>query len=262
MFRKFRLHALPVALLLAACSGESPGDAKEVADLRTELQRTQQVAEKQREQISALERRLAGLAEDVARVRKASADVVAAATAKQDAAAAAANAGGDPANANANAAGVVIPNAPAMKAFFESEDGKKTFAAALKTANDQTEQDRANRTVDNLLARLAKEANLTDDQSKKMKDILGRSATQLREIMQSMRDGQAGGDPGDIRQKFTDLRTTTETEAKAVLSQTQFETFQKIIPAGGGMGGFGGFGGGRPRGGNNNGGGGGGNGGN
>jgi hypothetical protein len=248
MFRKFRLLVLPAAFALAACSSESTGDAKEVADLRTQLQRSQQMAEKQREQIATLERRIAGLAEDVARVHAASAAVAAAPAAKPDGAAT--DAGGDAPGAAA-ASTATIANAPAMKAYFESEEGKKTVAAALKAAQDQAEQERTSRTVDNLLARIGKDANLTEDQSKKMKDILNRGAAHLREIVQQMRDGPGGADMGDVRQKFTDLRTSVDNEVKVVLSQTQFDTYQKTIQQSGVLGGFGGGGPGgfgRPRG--------------
>jgi hypothetical protein len=253
MFRTFRFHALPAAaaLALAACSAEPPGDAKEVADLRAELQRTRQVTEKQREQITTLERRLAGLAEDVARVRGASPD--AASAPKPEGAAP--NAAVDPSAAHPTAVGgAAVVNAPAMKAFFESEEGRKTFAAALKVQQDEVEKERSARAVDSLLARLAKDANLTEDQSKKMKDILGRGAAQLTELRQSLQSGSGFADP-DVRQKFTDLRTSTDNEVKAVLSQTQFDTYQKSMSGVfGGFGGPGALGGNRPRGGNNNGG--------
>jgi len=252
MFRTFRFHALAAAaaLALAACSAEAPGDGKDVADLRTELQRTRQVTEKQREQITTLERRLAGLAEDVARVRAASPE--AASAPKPEGAAP--NAAVDPSAAHPAVGGAAVVNAPAMKAFFESEDGRKTFAAALKVQQDEAEKERSARTVDSLLARLTKDANLTEDQSKKMKDILGRGAAQLAELRQSLQGGAGFADP-DVRQKFTDLRTNTDNEVKAVLSQTQFETYQKSMSGVlGGFGGPGAFGGNRPRGGNNNGG--------
>jgi hypothetical protein len=251
MFRTFLLRALPavLAVSLAACSAESSGDAKEVADLRAELQRTKQVADKQREQIVSLERRISTLAEDVARVHKASEDIAAAPGAKPGDAAAATNAAGDPAAANGAAAGATTSvSAPAMKAYFESEEGKKTFAAALKVQQDEADKERSARAVDGLLARLAKDANLTEDQSKKMKDILTRGATQLAELRQSLQGGAGFADP-DVRQKFTDLRTNTDNEVKAVLSQTQYDTYQKSMGSVfGGFGGAGGFGG-RPRGG-------------
>jgi len=253
MFRTFRLRALPVAtaVALAACSAESSGDAKEVADLRAELQRTKQVADKQREQIVTLERRISTLAEDVARVHKTAEETAGAPAAKPADAAAATNAAGDPAAANGAAAGATTTvSAPAMKAFFESEEGKKTFAAALKAQQDEADKERSARAVDGLLARLAKDANLTEDQSKKMKDILTRGAAQLAELRQSLQGGAGFADP-DVRQKFTDLRTNTDNEVKAVLSQTQYDTYQKSMGSvfggfgGGGPGGFTG----RPRGG-------------
>jgi hypothetical protein len=177
----------------------------------------------------------------MARVGKTTAEVAAAVAPKDEAAAA------NAAAAPAPAAGVVVVDAPAMKTYFESEEGRKAFAAALKYAQEQSTQEQLTRGVDTVIARLTKEANLTEDQSKRMKEILSRGAAQLRDLMQSMRDGGAAADGGDVRQKFADLRTSTDNEARAVLSQSQFESYQKIVPTAAAIGGFGGFGG-RPRG--------------
>jgi DNA anti-recombination protein RmuC len=243
MFRMRRTPLLLVAAgaLLAACSAETRSDGKEIADLRAQLQRAQNDGEKHRERIAVLERRLAGLSEDMARVGKTTAEVAAAVAPKDEAAAA------NAAAAPAPAAGVVVVDAPAMKTYFESEEGRKAFAAALKYAQEQSTQEQLTRGVDTVIARLTKEANLTEDQSKRMKEILSRGAAQLRDLMQSMRDGGAAADGGDVRQKFADLRTSTDNEARAVLSQSQFESYQKIVPTAAAIGGFGGFGG-RPRG--------------
>src|SRR5262249_32402749 len=153
------------------CSAES-GDNKEVADLKAELQRAERENETQREKIATLERRLGGLAEDVARVRRTSIEAANVAAAKSEAPAPGA-ANGAP-GAPAAAPGVAV-DAASMKTYFESEDGKKQFAAAYKALQEQQEVDRANKSVDNILARLSKDANLTEDQTRRMKDILGKS---------------------------------------------------------------------------------------
>lgn len=232
---------------LAACSAENSANEKAVADLRADLQRAQKDADKQHEQIANIERKLAGMAEDLASMRKTTMDVAAASTGKAQGANAT-NGAADPAGATPGdgaSAGAVVVDAQKMKTFFDSEEGKKTFAAAMKAAQDQQAQEQAKRAVDGLLARLAKDANLTDDQQKKMKDILDRGAAQLSELRQSIQGGAGFGDP-EVRQKFVDLRTNTDNEVKTVLSQSQFDTYQKSMT--GVLGGFGGFGG-RPRGG-------------
>jgi len=230
------------ALALSACSADS-GDGKEVAELKAELQRAERDNETQREKVATLERRLGGLAEDVARVRRTSADAAIVAAAKSDAPATDAAIA---APGTAGASPAVAIDATAMKTYFDSKEGRAEFAAAYKALQDQQEVDRANKAVDNILSRLSKEANLTEDQSRRMRDILAKSAVQLREITQSFRDGPMG-DPQDIRQKFTDLKTSTDTQVKGVLDDIQFAAYQKIVPQAGGFGGFGG--GGRPRGG-------------
>ena len=244
------LVALAVAPL-AGCTGESGSGDRELGDLRADLQRMQRESDKQRELISTLQRRVDGLAEDLPRMRRASLDnvVVAPATGSEQAAGPGAAASG-PAGSDAPEAGVSIPEAPAIKAFLESEDGRNSVASAVKAVQDKAEADRAQRMVDGLLARLVKDAELTEDQTKKMKDILDRSATQMRALFQPMRDGGGDATPEGRQQamaKLTELRQAADIEVKAVLSQTQYDIYQKQMPQGTGGYGFGGGGrGGRP----------------
>ena len=243
------LVALAVAPL-AGCTGESGSGDRELGDLRADLQRMQRESDKQRELISTLQRRVEGLAEDLPRMRRASLDTVAVAPANgSDVAAGTDGAAAAPVN-GIEGAGVRIPEAPAIKAFLESEEGRNSVASAVKAVQDKAEADRAQRMVDGLLARLVKDAELTEDQTKKMKDILDRSATQMRALFQPMRDGGGDATPEGRQQamaKLTELRQAADIEVKAVLSQTQYDIYQKQMPQGTGGYGFGGGGrGGRP----------------
>jgi O6-methylguanine-DNA--protein-cysteine methyltransferase len=207
---------------------------------------------KQKAQIAALERRLDGLAGDVAAVRKTAADsVVEAATKAETAAHAAIESSSQTAGAPA-----ASPNEAAIKTFFESDAGKKAFAATMKAVQDQQQQEQFSRMLEDRLARFAKEANLTEDQTKKMQDLLVRTTPKIRDIFQSFRDIPAGATQEERDQarqvamaKAAEAKTTADNEAKAILSQQQFDVYEKQFGQGlGGFGGGGGFGGpGRPR---------------
>jgi hypothetical protein len=241
-------------LVLAGCPAQDAGDGKDVAELRTHLQKLLEDDGRRREQIAVLERRVSGLSEDLVLIRRMAADAGSAATAGASAAGAPADgatslaAGGAPTAASAAAA------APGIKAYFETDEGRKVLAATLKSVQDQAERERFVRGMEIALASFAKEANLTEDQTKKMKDLLARTAPQIQEVWTSMRDQPADATPEARAQareaamaKVTDLRTSADAEVKAILSQTQYEQYQKRTQGpgfgglGGGMGG-GGFG--------------------
>jgi hypothetical protein len=134
--------------------------------------------------------------------------------------------------------------APGVKAFLESDDGKKALATAVRTVQEQAEQERTARMIEDRLAAFAKDANLTEDQVVKMRDILTRSSKSFRDTFAVFRDG--GGDvPAAERDqarqqamaKVTEIRKSMDDEARVVLSQTQFDQYQKAVA--GAMGGFG-----------------------
>jgi hypothetical protein len=225
--------------LLAACTQEPAPGAPGAGD--GGIREAQQL----RQQIAALERKIQLLEVQVGRPRVARASdepVAAAQVADGDAQASigAADPGAGTAAALANAAAA----APGVKAFLESDDGKKALAVAVRTVQEQAEQERAARMIEDRLAAFAKDANLTEDQVGKMRDILTRSSRAFRDTFAVLRDGgsdlpQAERDQArqQAMAKVTEIRKSMDDEARVVLSQTQFEQYQKAVA--GAMGGFG-----------------------
>lgn len=228
---------LLVLPFLAACSQEqAPGAADD----------GNREAQQLRQQIAALERKVQLLEVQVGRPARAAragddASVAVAQSAEGDAKAAPGTA--EPASAPALATATAA--APGVKAFLESDDGKKALAVAIKAVQDQADQERTARMIEDRLAQFAKDASLTEDQVGKMRDILTKSSRAFRDAFAVFRDG--GGDlpqaeRDQARQqamaKVQEIRKTMDDEARVVLSQTQFDQYQKAVA--GAMGGFGG----------------------
>lgn len=239
------------AFALPACSVDTSSQDKAIADLTTDVQRLRLEGEKQRDRIAKLERQIGGLQTDVFRVREISGGVAEARPAGAEGASAAAAGPSDPSAAVAAGA---APDGQAMRTWFASEDGRKVLSAALKTAQDQQELERTTRRMEGMLARFAKDAELTEDQTRKMREIIGRSAGTLNELMQSMRDPPADLTPEQRDQarqqtlaKLGEFRQSVDGEVKTILSQTQYDAYQKSFPQGTGFGFGGGPGGGPPR---------------
>jgi hypothetical protein len=229
-------RAVLVLPLLAACSQEAPPAAPGVGVDTRDVQQL-------RQQIAALERKIQLLEAQAGRPRAARASdtpVAAAESGEGDAKAAPgaeSAAGGAPSLATAAAA------APGVKAFLESDDGKKALAVAVRTVQEQAEQERTARMIEDRLAQFAKDASLTDDQVVKMRDILTRSSKSFRDAFAVFRDGgdlpQAERDQArqQAMAKVGEIRKSMDDEARVVLSQTQFDQYQKAVA--GAMGGLG-----------------------
>jgi hypothetical protein len=228
-----------LATVLAACSaGDADSVKKDVDELRTDLQRTQKENEKLRAQVASAEGRINGLAEDLARVRQLSVDVKAApaqqaqgdATDAQAAAAAPPAAGGMSPGA---AALLATPEGVAIKSFLATEDGKKLLEAAIQSDRDARAREQAKRQVDSMVDRFAKQANLTDDQVKRMKDVLEKQTDATRDVWASLQiSPDATQAERDARRqqglaKTDELRKATDDQLRTVLSATQFETYQQ-----------------------------------
>jgi len=232
------------AAALAGCSGgDADGVRKELDDLRADLARTQKENEKLRSQVQTDDGRINGLAQDLARVRQLNVEVKAAPA--SDAAAAATNAG-DPSSTGAStgaapgaAASSAAPGSPsspesvALKNFFASEEGKKVLENAQESFRDQQAREQAKRRVDQMVDRFAKQAQLTDDQTKRMRDILEKQTAATRDVYASLRelDPDATQEQRDeLRKQATartdELKRTTDDQLRVVLSSQQFESWQ------------------------------------
>jgi hypothetical protein len=256
------------AAALAACTaGDTDSLGKEVGDVRAETQRLQKESEKLAAQVAAQTRRIDGLTEDLNHVRSLAMDVKVAPAPKAGAAAAG-DGTGDGGTPGASGGlvttadgSVVTPEVAAVKKYLGTDEGKKLLEAAVVAERDARNREQVKRTVDAMIDRFAKLANLTEDQTKKMKDIMGQAAVARSDMWASMRDLGPDATPeqrDEARQamvaKTDELKKQTDTQVQAVLSQTQFEQYQQeqdklrasmrgMGGAGGGAGGTGGRGG-------------------
>lgn len=256
------------AAALAACTaGDNDSLGKEVGDVRADAQRLAKENEKLASLIAAQTRRIDGLTEDLNHVRSLAMDVKVAPAPKPGTAAAGdiAGDGGTPGAAGAvvtTADGAVVtPEVAAIKAYLGTEAGRKTLEAAVVAERDARNREQQTRTVNAMIDRFAKIANLTEDQTKKMKDIMGAAAVTRSDMWSSMRDLGPDATPEQRDEartamiaKTDELKKQTDTQVQAVLSQTQFEQYQQeqdklrasmrgMGGAGGGRGGAGGAGG-------------------
>jgi len=227
-------RVLLVLPLIAACSQAAAPAAPETDNREIHALR---------EQISALERKIQLLEAQSVRPRVRASDMSVAAAQPAEEGAKAAEGGAAPGADPAAAVVAAAAAAPAVKAFLESDDGKKALALAVRTVQEQAEQERTARMIEDRLAAFAKDANLTDDQVVKMRDILTRSSKAFRDTLAVFRDGgdMPAAERDQARQqamaKVGEVRKSMDDEARVVLSQTQFEQYQKAVA--GAMGGFG-----------------------
>lgn len=235
MPRLFR--ALPVVAALAALSAcDSGGDAdlrKEVDGLKADVQRVQKDNERLGAQVGAHARRIDGLTSDLTSVRGVATEVRAAA-APGDASVAAAD-GTAPADPAAGGApSLSATQIATIRSFLSTEEGKKVLEDAVQAEREARDRERARRLSDSMVERFAKTAALTDDQSKRMKEVMAKQAETLRTMWSSVRElgPDAPTEQRDaLRQQNTEkteqLRRETDEQVKSILSQTQYEQYKQ-----------------------------------
>jgi hypothetical protein len=213
-----------VAAALAGCSAEpDPALRKEIDDLKADVQRTQKENDRLTARLASMEHRVNGLSLELphgAAPGRASETVAAAEEA--------------PVSESPGAvAPSATPDGPAIRAFLATEEGRKTLSDAIQAEREQREREQQKRRVDAMVDRFARDAGLAEDQTKKMKDILGRSASQVREIWSTVREaGEVTAEQREaLRQqntaKMQELNQKTDEEVRNVLSSAQFEVYQQ-----------------------------------
>jgi hypothetical protein len=223
------LFPLLLAVGLAGCSGSDTEPLKhEVETLRGDLQKVQKENDRLASRLATAEQRINGLAADIPQAREMGSATASTAPAPSGEAAAA--------PADTAAAPAQIPGAPTIKAYLETDEGRKVLAAAITAEREEREREQQKRRVDAMVDRFSREASLSTDQSKKMKDILFRSQSQVRELWTALRDGGVGADatPEEReaqRQQMTaksqELTQKTDEEVRNVLSTAQFAMYQQ-----------------------------------
>ena len=228
------LFLLAAFAALPACDdGAGTADLrKEVDGLKADVQRVQKDTEKLGAQVSTQTRRIDGLTADVTSVRGTSAEVKAAAPGE---AAAAATDGAAPADAPAAAAQPLSPAQIAtIRSFLSTDEGKKVLEEAVQSEREARERERARRLSDSMVERFAKTASLTEDQTKRMKDVMSKQAESLRTMWANVRE-LAPDAPTEQRdalrqqnlEKTEQLRKETDDQVKSILSQTQYEQYKQ-----------------------------------
>ena len=227
------------ALFLAACTaGGDDALGKSVSDLRADLQRSLKDNEKLAAQVAAQARRIDGLTEDLNSVRQLAIDGK---TAPAGAAAAAGADGGvfteGPSGgdfAATSGAFLSSPEGVAIKTFLTTDEGRKALLGAVEAEREARDVERAKRGAETMVDRFAKDAGLTEDQTKRMKDVMSRQALAVRGLFGALRDLGPDATPeqrDELRQQNTakvdELRKSTDTEVKAILDQTQYEKYQQ-----------------------------------
>lgn len=139
------------------------------------------------------------------------------------------------------ASAVPVPAAPvvtgeSVKEFLLSDEGRALLASAIKAANDQAEAQRWSRFWDRSIAGFAKEFDLTEDQGKRLREIFHRFGAESKEANAAMGEIPSGASDEErerIRQechaKVADVERRKDEEVKALLSQTQYESYKRAF---------------------------------
>jgi hypothetical protein len=218
---------------LPACDSGDANLRQEVDGLKSDVQKVRQDGEKLGSQVAAQGRRIDGLAADLTTVRGISAEVKPAAA--PDAAAAAAPDAAAPADGPAAAAPPLsAAQIATIRSFLSTDEGKKVLEDAVQAEREARDRERARRLSDSMVERFAKTAALTEDQTKRMKEVMAKQAESLRTMWANVRE--LGPDaPVEQRdalrqqnlQKTEELRKETDDQVKVILSQTQYEQYKQ-----------------------------------
>ena len=133
-----------------------------------------------------------------------------------------------------------LPTADAIRSFFESDEGRRVLDGALRAEKERRDREFGAKMVDGMIARLQKEADLTEDQRKRLREVLGRSGFESYTAWSALEDVPADAtreDKDRLRSeaaaKAAEIQRRADDEVRAILSQTQYETYRRLFPVGG-----------------------------
>ena len=131
------------------------------------------------------------------------------------------------------------PTAEALRAFFDSDEGHRVLAAALKAEQTRRDREFGAKLVDGMVARLQKEADLTEDQRKRLRDVLGRAGYDtyvawgaLSEVPADAAQDEKDRVRRESAAKAAEIAQRADDEVRAILSQTQYEAYRRTFPGG------------------------------
>lgn len=246
------------ALPLAGCdeAAEVQTLGRDVAELRTQVKKLESERDRLTARIDNADRRMAGLQNDFLALQK---SVQAAATvtaAAQD---------GTGAEGGATVAGAALrgpdgkfpQTADEFTALVSTEAGRAAFDAAIRQAEQRRDEERQNRMAAGMVDAFAQKANLSPEQTEKMRKIASKAITEISALWRTMRDQDMTPEQRQAKQtenvaKMEEIRRESDEEVKSVLDAAQWDLYQQetsrmrgFMGAGGGGPGRGGFGGGR-----------------
>lgn len=244
--RRSTLLVLPLLFVgLTACAEPGSGSSEEVAalkkqvnELRTELDATAKAAKRTDRQLKGLQDEFASFRAETLKANS----VVAAAGADL---AEVSDEGGSTAAAAIES---VVAGAPeGLADVLQSDEAKDAIKKALDEVNRERDAERRQRWADGMVDRFAQEAQLTDDQTVQMKEIVTKSFTRIGELWSGMRDmGDATPEERaiarqDAMSKMEEIRSETDMEVKAILNSAQYDMYEEqAARMGRGFGGGGG----------------------
>jgi hypothetical protein len=229
---KRTLLALSAVCLAACAPGDTSGLEQEVAGLKTDLQKTQDDAKKLALRVEQQDRRISGLQDDLAAARQMNGPVHEAAPSSGGVSAAD---GADPAGPDSAMAKVVLApsDAAAIGSYLSTEEGRKLLEAAIQADRDTRSKEQAKRQVEGAVDRFSKLANLTEEQTRRMKELMTNQAETLRDIFATVRELPPSATPqqrDDLRAanvaKADEVRKQTDEALKALFSQQQYEQYE------------------------------------
>ena len=132
------------------------------------------------------------------------------------------------------AAPAASTTADAVRFYLESDAGKALLAAVIKSVQDDQMAQGAARMMDGMISRFAKDADLTDDQAKRMRDIFRRSGAEFRDawapfgaIASDATETERDRVRHEVAAKSAEIEQKKDDEVRNLLSQTQYEAYKK-----------------------------------
>lgn len=239
------LAVVSAGAAVTAC-GASADDAGDdaLASLTREVREQRRQNEALIARIDRLERRIDGHSQDLDRLSRTG---VEAALKAADVAPASED---DPEGAVGT--GTPAPVAEKLAELLETEDGQAAVEKAMAAIQERRDAERRERWIGSMVDRFATEANLTDAQSRDVRQLMTRSFKQIGEVWSGIRDADVSDDQRAILReeamvKMEEIRQQTSEEMKAVLTSDQFAIYEELSGRMRGFGGRGGDRGGRGR---------------
>jgi hypothetical protein len=126
--------------------------------------------------------------------------------------------------------------ADGVRAFLTSDEGKALLAAAIKSVQDDQMAQGAARMMDGMVSRFAKEAELTEDQAKRLREVLRRSGAEFRDAWAPLASVPVDATEADrerirheVAAKSAEIEQKKDDEVRNLLSSPQYEAYKRMF---------------------------------